>query len=103
MRSAYAAGAIVLLGIAGCAPHDPRADAIATIKGEPAAGEALYRAACARCHGDAGAKLASGVAWYGLVGSISLVIDGGYKMPAYPQYSDQEIANLFAYIGSFHK
>jgi hypothetical protein len=27
------------------------------------------------------------------------VIDGGYKMPAYPQYSDQQIADLFAYIG----
>ena len=103
MRSAYAAGAIVLLGIAGCAPHDPRADTIATIKGDPAAGEVLYREDCARCHGDTGAKLTSGVAWYGLVGSISLVIDGGYKMPAYPQYSDQQIADLFAYIGSFHK
>jgi mono/diheme cytochrome c family protein len=97
------AGAIVLLGIASCAPHDPRADAIAAIKGEPAAGEALYREACARCHGDSGTKLTSGVAWYGLVGSISLVIDGGYKMPAYPQYSDQQIADLFAYIGSIHK
>jgi len=52
---------------------------------------------------DAGAKLASGIAWYGLVGSISLVIDGGYKMPAYPQYSDQQIANLFAYIESSRK
>jgi|SRR6516225_3655518 len=97
MRLAYAAGVIALLSIAGCAPHDPRADAIA------ATGETLYREACARCHGDAGAKLASGIAWYGLVGSISLVIDGGYKMPAYPQYSDQQIANLFAYIESSRK
>ena len=103
MRLAYAAGVIALLSIAGCAPHDPRADAIAAIKGEPATGEMLYREACARCHGDAGAKLASGIAWYGLVGSISLVIDGGYKMPAYPQYSDQQIANLFAYIESSRK
>ena len=99
MRLAYAAGVIALLSIAGCTPHDPRADAIAAIKGEPT----LYREACARCHGDAGAKLASGIAWYGLVGSISLVIDGGYKMPAYPQYSDQQIANLFAYIESSRK
>jgi mono/diheme cytochrome c family protein len=103
MRSACRAGVIILLGITGCAPHDPRADAIAAIKGEPAAGEALYREACARCHGDTAAKLAPGLDWYGLVGSISLVIDGGWKMPAFPKYSDREIADLFAYIGSFRK
>ena len=48
MRLAYAAGVIALLSIAGCTPHDPRADAIAAIKGEPATGETLYREACAR-------------------------------------------------------
>ena len=100
MRSAYAAVVIALLAIAGCGPHDPRADAIAAMKGEASKGEVLYRDACARCHGETGAKLADGVAWYGLVGSISLVIVGGYKMPANPRYSDQEIADLFAYIGS---
>jgi hypothetical protein len=52
-----------------------------------------------------GRETGGGVAWYGLVGSISIVIDGVRytKMPAYPHYSDQEIANLFAYIGSFRK
>jgi len=106
MRSACViAGIMVALWIAGCAPHDPRADTIAALKGEPASGETLYREACARCHGDDGAKLVYGVIWYGLTGSISMVINGvpGTQMPAYSQYSDRQIADLFAYIGSFRK
>jgi mono/diheme cytochrome c family protein len=104
MRRAHViAGVVVMPWIAGCAPHDPRAESIAALKGEPAAGEALYRESCARCHGDTGAKLASGLAWYGLTGSISIVIDGAWKMPAYPQYSDQQVADLVAYLGSFRK
>jgi mono/diheme cytochrome c family protein len=104
MRVALVAiGVTALVWIAGCAPaHDPRADAIAAIKGEASAGEVLYREACARCHADA-VGLAKGASWYGLVGSISLVIDGGWKMPAFPRYSDQEIADLFAFIGSLRK
>jgi mono/diheme cytochrome c family protein len=89
--------------LGGCAPHDPRADAIAALNGDAAAGEALYRKACTPCHGDTGAKLARGSAWYGGAGSISIVIDGGWKMPAYPQYSDQQVADLIAYIGSFRR
>jgi mono/diheme cytochrome c family protein len=66
MRLAHVATSVTaLLWIAGCAPpHDPRANAIAAVKGEPAAGEALYRKDCAQCHGDTGAKLA--VEWPGM-------------------------------------
>jgi mono/diheme cytochrome c family protein len=95
---------LLSLSVSGCsAPHDPRADAIVALAGQPTAGEVLYRGACAHCHGDTGAKLANGLAWYGLSGSISIVIDGGWKMPAFPRYSDPEIADLFAYLGSFRK
>jgi mono/diheme cytochrome c family protein len=100
MRPAHAAVVIALLAIAGCGPHDPRADTIAAMKGDASKGEVLYRDICARCHGQNGKQLADAMGWYGLIGSISLVIVGGYKMPANPQYSDQEIADLFAYIGS---
>jgi mono/diheme cytochrome c family protein len=105
MFKMFSAAIFVPLWLAGCAPHDPRADGIAALAGDPAKGEALYREACARCHSETGAKLKYGLALYGLAGSISIVIDGvpSTKMQAYSQYSDQQIADLFAYLRSFRK
>jgi mono/diheme cytochrome c family protein len=91
--------AAVLLA-AGCAPHDPRAQAVLALKGDPARGRILYQALCVRCHHSEGWPLVRRL--YGASGIVSTVIDGAGKgrMPAFASRSDRELADLQAYVGT---
>jgi mono/diheme cytochrome c family protein len=94
------AGIMLLLSVGGCGPHDPRADNVVTLKGDPVSGAPLYQDACARCHGADGGHLRGALAWYSPVASISMVIDGAHGMPAFAGYSDQQLADIDAHIRS---
>lgn len=94
--------------------------------GDPKAGEALYKAECAKCHGPTGAgdgpqgpKLkekpsnwtAGGGALRGMDDQtiFKSVAEGGRAigkskaMPAYPKLSDADIWNLVAYVKTLMK
>ncbi|MFI4935528.1 MAG: c-type cytochrome [Caulobacterales bacterium] len=91
--------AAVLLGLSACAPHEPRAKAVLTLVGDPARGSALYEETCARCHRkNAGWRFT--LQWYGRDGFVSTLIDGVPKsrMPSFSAWSDQQLADVHAYI-----
>ena len=89
----------------GCAPpHDPRADAIATLAGDATRGQPLYRENCEKCHAaNRQQHLAQAIDSYGPVSTISIIIDGALGMKAFPQFSDGQIADIYAYLRTFKK
>lgn len=95
--AALAAG--LLLGLGACAPHDPRAAAVLALRGEPQRGQALYAGACAQCH-KASAGWPITLAWYRSDGVVSTMIQGVPKtrMPSFAAWSDQQLADVHAYL-----
>ena len=71
--------------------------------GNKAAGEQLYVAMCASCHGERGEGTPAGSALY-MVPEMSngelwdVIIYGTDGMPAYPQLSDIDVADLIAWM-----
>jgi high-affinity iron transporter len=95
-------------------------------KGDPKAGEVVYRKECAECHGSTGAgdgpkgqklkeKPANWTAGGGDVRGMddqkvfAVIAEGGKAvgkskgMPAYPKLTDQDIWNLVAYVRTLAK
>lgn len=95
-------GATVILmiqGLGGCAPHEPRAASVLALSGEPARGQALYSRTCAHCHArNGGWRLTLQI--YGNDGFVSTLIDGvpHTRMPSFSSWSDQQLADVHAYI-----
>ena len=91
--------------IAGCAPpHDPRAGAIASMKGYPAGGQVLFRDNCESCHKPSSNEhLAQAVDGYGVVSTASIILDGALGMKAFPQFSDTQVADIYAYLKTIKK
>jgi mono/diheme cytochrome c family protein len=96
-RTALAAG--ILLGLAACAPHDPRAKAVLALRGEAQRGQALYAGACAQCHKQSGGWPLT-LAWYKSDGVVSAMIQGVPKtrMPSFAAWPDQQLADVHAYL-----
>ena len=97
---------VIMLLATGCAPHDPRADAVSQSAGDPSRGQQLYRTSCEQCHIPAHEQnLAQAVAWFGPVGTISIIIDGvpGSKMPSFRTFTDLQVADLYAYMRTLKK
>ena len=89
----------VLLGLGACAPHDPRATSVLALSGDPARGQALYVQTCAHCHTrDAGWRLT--LQLYGQGGFVSTLIDGvpHTRMPSFSSWTDQQLADVQAYV-----
>lgn len=95
---------LVSLG-AGCANQD-RVDAVLKKEGDTAKGEVLFEDDCATCHGSDGQGTNAGP---DLTGSkpdedtqkdwVGTILDGGGDMPAFgDEYSDQEVANVLAWL-----
>jgi len=93
------AWAMLALSLAGCAPHEPRAATVLALSGDPTRGQALYGQTCAQCH-KAKAGWSLTLALYGPDGFVSTLIDGvpHSKMPSFASWSDQQLADLHAYI-----
>jgi len=97
------------LALAGCG-GDPvpatRAQTIEAITGSATQGKSTYDAQCGACHGSdgkgtsVGSSLVSSVKTRTGEAFINAIIVGvsGTSMSAYGTLSDQEIANLFAYV-----
>ena len=89
-------------GDKGDSGTDRTADILA-LSGDSAAGETIYTANCSGCHGADGAGSGSFPAINGSTASeefVNLVLDGAGSMPSFSSLGDQDIADVFAYIGS---
>lgn len=94
------APALAALALACSSTADPRADAIAKLTGDAAAGKVTYTGQCASCHG---ADAKSGTAGKNITGesnaeAYNQILAGGGGMPAFTSLSDQQIANVWAYV-----
>ena len=88
---------------AGCAPQEAAVDDAALANADPISGEALYMDLCASCHGADGMGTASGSSLLGISESNDqalwdVIFFGEDGMPAYSDLSDQEIADLIAWM-----
>ncbi len=99
-------GALVLVvslfvGAIGCSGSaSPRTTAIAALKGDAVAGKATYTSKCTACHG---ADAKSGTAKKNLPAedasaAYEQIVSGGGGMPPFGSLSDQDVANLWAYV-----
>ncbi|MFO0595143.1 MAG: cytochrome c [Myxococcaceae bacterium] len=91
--------------LTACGPMT-REDRVAAMTGSVTAGQTLYMAQCASCHGTDGKGTASGVTLVDpaktkmATALITVIINGkkGTDMAAYGAFTDQQIADLYAYI-----
>lgn len=118
--SRVAISLVVAAGLVGLAATTIQAQT----KGDPAAGEPLYKKSCASCHGTTGANGPAAAKmkdkpndWTkgeGLTGMddqklFDSIKKGGAAvgkaktMPAYPKLSDAEVWNLVAYVKTLGK
>jgi mono/diheme cytochrome c family protein len=90
---------LALSGLSACAPDTPRARSVAALQGDAARGGALYEQICSQCHHDA-TNWGIVIALYGASGVVSTVINGvpHTRMPAFASMTDQELADLYAYL-----
>lgn len=77
-----------------------RTDTILSLSGDDAAGEAIFADNCAICHAADG----SGGSGPSLTGEeldaelVSIILNGEDSMPSFSELSDQEIADLIAWL-----
>jgi mono/diheme cytochrome c family protein len=101
MRGILGKGLVLaLLAMSACAPHVPRAKAVLALNGDPARGRALYAQTCARCHSGGGEAWRWTLRIYGDDGVVSTLIVGvpHTRMPSFAAWSDQQIADVHAYL-----
>jgi mono/diheme cytochrome c family protein len=105
---------VMAVGLSGCMAINPRAEGIAALTGVASSGQALYTASCADCHGADGKgtskSVVSGIT-ISLVKtrkvhttpeSLTYLLDGisGTTMEGYASWSDQQLADVWAYVVS---
>jgi mono/diheme cytochrome c family protein len=100
--------------LTGCSlPVVPRAKQVAALTGTPASGAATYATDCRTCHGADGRGGSTPDAMHhGMYGAlhdysapevITVILQGGGTMPSFARCSDQELADLYAYLMSLPK
>jgi mono/diheme cytochrome c family protein len=110
MKGLIFCSAVLALGLTACGP-DTRAERVLWTGGSAAGGKASFDAYCAGCHGADGRGTSRGeniitpAAWYGEVAYLDAIIEGmvGTNMGSYAGLSDQQLADLYAYIRSLPK
>jgi mono/diheme cytochrome c family protein len=104
----------VVIAISGCMEINPRAERIAALTGVAATGQSRYTASCADCHGADGKgtnKSVVGGLTISLVKtrkvhttpeSLTYLLDGiaGTTMEGYSSWTDQQLADVWAYVTS---
>jgi mono/diheme cytochrome c family protein len=98
-NAACAIALLALAGLSACAPDTPRARSVVALQGDAARGGALYERTCSQCHHDEKYWWVV-IALYGASGVVSTVINGvpNTKMPAFADMTDQQLADLYAYL-----
>ena len=89
--------------VSGCAPQEATVDDAALANADPISGESIYIDLCATCHGADGMGTPSGSSLLGISSSTDqelwdVIFFGTDGMPAYSDLSDQEIADLIAWM-----
>lgn len=91
---------VVLISLVGCG--DPRVGDVLDLDGDVDAGELVYVAECADCHGadgtggDGGPPINHG---HGARHTVGQILYGGGTMPAFEgELVDQEVADVNAYV-----
>lgn len=100
------AGVIALVAC-GDDPVAERVDQIVALEGDDAAGAVIYEGYCAQCHGADGAGVTSDPDLSGPpidgIQATDLainVLDPGPEMPSFRTLTDQEIADVAAWVAS---
>jgi mono/diheme cytochrome c family protein len=90
---------MAVLALSGCAPDTPRARSVVALQSDAARGGALYEQNCSQCHLDP-TNWGVVLALYGASGVVSTVINGvpHTRMPAFAGMTDQQLADLYAYL-----
>lgn len=87
--------------LSGCG-ENPRVAEVEALVGDPATGEPLYRANCLGCHGPDGQGAHSMYPGGELSDDlIETILEGLSGMPSFERLTNQEIADLVAYIRTF--
>jgi mono/diheme cytochrome c family protein len=86
----------------GCTINE-RTDGILELTADAAEGSVVYEAECARCHAADGTGTDEGVniiseLHHGDRLFVTWILDGKGEMPAFPELTDQEVADLMAHI-----
>jgi mono/diheme cytochrome c family protein len=87
------------MATSACGPRDPRAPAVLALQGEGARGSALYQTHCTSCHHNVRGWPTT-LSLYGGEGVVSTMIQGvpHTRMPSFAHLSDQQLADLYAYL-----
>jgi mono/diheme cytochrome c family protein len=96
--------ASLLTLLSACGPSD-RALSIADLEGDATTGAPLYTTHCASCHGatargGSGPNLLSELGEEDDADLIDVILEGDGDMPGFSNLSDQEIADMMAYLKS---
>lgn len=89
---------LLLLTLLACADESRENDILA-LNGDPDRGETLF-GACAGCHGadGSGGDGGPGVEGEGGREGLETILYGEDSMPAYASWSDQDLADVLAYV-----
>lgn len=99
MRSVKAACLILAAFVlSSCGPENPRAAKIEAMAGSTANGRTLFARDCASCHQAKGMTYAT--EWYPRRAFLSVILDGvpETRMRSFASYSDQDVADIYAYL-----
>jgi mono/diheme cytochrome c family protein len=97
----------MVVACGGGSGEGTRSDAILALTGDATAGETVYTNNCAVCHAASGLGVDDGGSGTNLTEtagetddteSIDYILNGEGNMPAFSDLSDQEIADVLAYI-----
>jgi cytochrome c oxidase subunit 2 len=103
-------GVVSGLFAVACGPSIPRGEQVALLTGVAATGQAVYTANCASCHGADGkgtpkssnVDITDHVKDHTEAEFLGFIINGvkGTDMASHASLSDQQLADLYAYIKS---